>query len=176
MSFIRPEARAALWRWREALVGASGFAFGLWWFFSGGSLTRWVGVAVALASLALLMAGVQRGRFRVRAGGLGVVRADEGQVAYFGPLTGGVVALSEMSQLRYDATGRPEHWVLAQPGQPDLFIPVNAEGADALFDIFVRLPGLKTERLLSVMRKTAQTQTVLWQRDRGAALPGQTNP
>ncbi|MEM6587491.1 MAG: hypothetical protein AAF641_03515 [Pseudomonadota bacterium] len=174
MSFIRPEARAALWRWREVLAGASGLVFGLWWLLSGATLTQWVGGAVALAALALLVAGVQRGRFRGQSGGLGVVRADEGQVAYFEPLTGGVVALSEMSQLRYDATGKPEHWVLAQPGQPDLYIPVNAEGADALFDIFVRLPGLKTERLLSVMRTTAQTQTVLWQRDRGAALTSQT--
>ncbi|MEO0372817.1 MAG: hypothetical protein AAF231_15280, partial [Pseudomonadota bacterium] len=159
----------------EALAGASGLGFGLWWLFSGASLTRWIGGAVALAALALLVAGIQRGRFRGRSGGLGVVRADEGQVAYFGPLTGGVVALSEMSQLRFDATGKPEHWVLTQPGQPDLFIPVNAEGADALFDIFVRLPGLKTERLLSVMRTTTQAQTVLWQRTRANALPGKAN-
>ncbi|MEO0372922.1 MAG: hypothetical protein AAF231_15810, partial [Pseudomonadota bacterium] len=63
MSFIRPEARAALWRWREALAGASGLGFGLWWLFSGASLTRWIGGAVALAALALLVAGIQRGRF-----------------------------------------------------------------------------------------------------------------
>ncbi|MEO0774388.1 MAG: hypothetical protein AAFZ04_14560 [Pseudomonadota bacterium] len=176
MSFIRPEARAALWRWREVLAGASGVVFGLWWLLTGASLTRWVGGAVALASLALVVAGVQRGRFRGQSGGLGVVRADEGQVAYFGPLTGGVVALSEMQELRYDATGKPGHWVLAQPGQPDLFIPVNAEGADALFDIFVRLPGLKTERLLSVMGTTGKSQTVLWQRDQSAALLGKIKP
>ena len=30
MSFIRPEARAALWRWREVLAGAGVGALGIW--------------------------------------------------------------------------------------------------------------------------------------------------
>ncbi|MEL7253484.1 MAG: hypothetical protein AAGL23_04870 [Pseudomonadota bacterium] len=164
MSFIRPEARAALWRWREALAGASGVVFGLWWLLTGASLTRWVGGAVALASLALLVAGIQRGRFRGQFGGLGVVRTDEGQIAYFGPLTGGVVALSEIAQVAFDPSGRPAHWVLSQPGQNDLYIPVDAEGADALFDAFTSLPGLAPEALLRVQRDPERTRSVIWTR------------
>lgn len=164
MTFVRPEARAALWRWREALAGACAMAFGVWWAMSGTSLTRWIGVAVAIAALALLLAGLQRGRFRGLSGGIGVVRTDEGQVAYFGPLSGGVVAFSEMSRLTYDATGRPAHWVLSQPGQPDLHIPVDAEGSDALFDVFTRLPGLSTEKMLGALSQDQGTKIVLWHR------------
>ncbi|MEM7596356.1 MAG: hypothetical protein AAF382_01590 [Pseudomonadota bacterium] len=164
MSFVRPEVRAALWRWREALAGASLCAFGIWWAISGAALTRGLGVVVALAAAAFVVAGIQRGRFRGRSGGLGVVRTDEGQIAYFGPLTGGVVALSEMSHLAYDRTGRPGHWVLSQPGQNDLYIPVDAEGAEALFDAFTSLPGLPPEALLRVQRMSERARSVIWTR------------
>lgn len=165
MSFIRPEARAALWRWREALTGASVLVFGLWWAWTGASVTRWVGVVLALAALALLAAGVQRGRFRGRSDGMGVVRTDEGQVAYFGPLSGGIVALTEITQIAFDARGKPAHWVLSQKGQDDLYIPMDASGAEALFDVFTRLPGLKTEQVLRVMRQPAPSRTVVWRRN-----------
>ncbi|MEL7279838.1 MAG: hypothetical protein AAGK79_05735 [Pseudomonadota bacterium] len=175
MSFVRPEARAALWRWREALAAASVFVFGVWWAISGAALTRGLGVVVALAALAFFAAGVQRGRFRGPAGGVGVLRVDEGQIAYFGPLSGGIVALSELSQLAYDATGKPAHWVLRQIGQEDLCIPVDAEGADALFDVFTSLPGLRTEDILRVQNMPGNTITVIWRRkgNLSRALPRQ---
>ncbi len=168
MSFVRPEARAAVWRWREVLIGAGLSALGLWWIFGTSGLLQWIGGAVALAGVALAAAGVQRGRFRGGAGGPGVVRVDEGQVAYFGPLTGGVVALSEVTAVAYDPTGKPGHWVLSQPGQADLMIPVNAEGADALFDAFASLPGMRTERVLAAMRTPAQNMLTVWRRDMDA--------
>lgn len=165
MSFVRPEARAALWRWREALTGAGVLAFGLWWALTGAALTRWIGVVIALAALALLVAGVQRGRFRGQSDGMGIVRTDEGQVAYFGPLNGGIVALTEITQLAYDPSGKPAHWVLSQPGQEDLYVPVDASGAEALFDVFTRLPGLKTEHVLRAMSHPPEAKTVLWRRN-----------
>lgn len=164
MSFVRPEARATLWRWREALVGLCSLGFGAWWALSGTTLTRWIGLVIVLLALALIVAGWQRGRFRGPAGGLGVVRVDEGQIAYFGPLTGGIVALSEITELAYDATGKPVHWVLSQPGQADLHIPVDADGADALFDAFTSLPGLKTEEMLGHLTRRLQARKTLWRR------------
>lgn len=170
MSFIRPEARATLWRWREALTGGCMLIFGLWWGLTGASLTRWVGGVLALAALALLIAGVQRGRFRGQSDGRGVVRTDEGQVAYFGPLSGGIVALTEITQIAFDGRGKPAHWVLSQPGQDDLYIPVDASGAEALFDVFTRLPDLKTEHVLRVMRHPATSRTVVWRRNSAPAI------
>ncbi len=164
MSFMRPEAQATLWRWREALAGASGVAVGIWWMFSGATLTRGIGGVLALASLALLVAGIQRGRFRGRHGGPGVVRVDEGQIAYFGPLTGGVVALSEIAELSYDPSGRPAHWIFAQDGEPDLHIPETAEGADALFDVFASLPGLRVDAVLRAQKQARGSRIVVWTR------------
>lgn len=164
MSFIRPGARAALHRWREALAGAAAVLLGLWWMLGASGLLPWVGGAVALAGAALVFAGIQRARFRGAAGGPGIVEVDEGRVAYFGPLTGGVVALSEITALSLDPSAKPSHWVLSQPGQPDLCIPLNAEGAEALFDVFASLPGIRTERMLAQMRAEGDAAVVVWRR------------
>jgi hypothetical protein len=164
MSFIRPEARATLHRFREALTGAAILLLGLWWLLGTTGLLPYIGGALAIAGAALTLAGLQRARFRGGAGGPGVVTVDEGQIAYFGPLTGGAVALSEITALSLDPTAKPPHWVLSQPGQPDLFIPLTAEGADTLFDVFASLPGIRTERMLAQMRAPATAPVTVWQR------------
>lgn len=164
MSFVRPEARAALWRWREVLVALGLVAVGLWWGLGTSGLLPWVGGALALAGAALAAAGVQRARFRAGAGGPGVVRVDEGQIAYFGPFTGGAVARSEITALALDTGAEPPHWVLSQPGHDDLHIPLTAEGAEALFDVFASLPGLRTERMLAEMQRQAGAPVVIWRK------------
>lgn len=164
MSFVRPEAMQSLARWREALFGTGAVALGAWWILGMGGLLYWIGYAVVLAGLALTAAGIQRARFRGANGGAGVVRVDEGQISYFGPLTGGAVARSEMTALMLDRSGKPAHWVLRQPGQPDLHIPINAEGSDDLFDAFAALPGLRTEYMLSQMSASGDQAVVIWQK------------
>lgn len=164
MSFVRPEAMQGLARWREVLIGGVILALGLWWVLGVGGLLHWIGYAVAAAGLALIAAGIQRARFRGAKGGAGVVQVDEGQIAYFGPLTGGAVARSELTAILIDPSGHPAHWVLRQPDQPDLHIPVNAEGADALFDAFAALPGLRTEYMLAQMKTQGGQPTVIWQK------------
>lgn len=164
MIFIRPEVRAALWRWRELLIGAAITALGASWVLGPGGLLGWVGGLLIVAGLALVVIGVQRARFRAGSDGPGVVTVDEGQITYFGPLTGGAVALSEIERLTLDPTARPHHWILQQPGQPPLYIPVNARGAEALFDVFATLPGLRTEQMLGALHNPGDSPVVIWQR------------
>jgi hypothetical protein len=164
MSFIRADARAALWRWREVVTGAGLAALGLWWTVALTGLLHWLGYVVILVAGAITIMGMQRARFRHGGGGPGVVRVDEGQVAYFGPLTGGVVAIRDLDSVALDPSGHPAHWVLSQAGAPDLHIPVNAEGAEALFDAFAALPGLRTEHMLAQMQRLPAYPTVIWQK------------
>lgn len=164
MSFIRPEARVALWRWRELIVAALMLLVGLNWAFTSYGVTAASGWALIVVGLVIAVIGAQRLRFRLGAGGPGVVQVDEGQIAYFGPLTGGAVAASELQRLRLDHTAKPPHWVLEQEGQAPLQIPVNAAGHEALFDVFAALPGLKTERMLSELRRAGPHQVVIWER------------
>ena len=94
----------------------------------------------------------------------GAVQVDEGQITYFGPLTGGSVALRDMDRLSLERQMFPAHWRLDQSGQPPLFIPVNAEGSEALFDAFAVLPGIRTERMLFELRKTRHDPVLIWER------------
>lgn len=162
---IRPAARAAIARWSETIWGAGVLALGLYWgFFTGGGLLHWLGYAVAIAGTLLIVAGVQRGRFRTGSGGPGIVQIVEGRIAYMGPLSGGVADIDALTELHYDPTGKPSHWVLHQDGQPALAIPISAEGADALFDSFAALPGFQTEHMLSVMNAPTAHRAVIWQK------------
>jgi hypothetical protein len=164
MSFIRSDARQTLWRWREVLVALGVVALGMLWVFGSYGLLHLLGYAVLVLGAVMLFAGLQRVRFQGGDGGPGVVQVDEGQVAYFGPLTGGSVALGEMTALMLDPTAKPAHWVLIQPGQADLQVPLNAEGAEALFDAFATLPGIRTERMLMQMKRGADQPIVIWQK------------
>ncbi|MEP6017401.1 MAG: hypothetical protein ABJ251_02830 [Paracoccaceae bacterium] len=164
MSFIRPEASAVLTRWREVLVGLAVLLLGLWWLFFVGGLLGYLGPFVALAGSALIWIGVQRGRFRRAGDGQGSVQIDEGQIMYFGPHAGGAAALRELERLTLNGAAKPPHWRLEQKGQPALLIPLNAVGADLLFDAFASLPGLKTARMLSELESSPAQAVVIWER------------
>ena len=165
MSFVRPELRAWAMRWREALTGAGVAVLGLYWALTAFGILSWLGWALAAIGAALVFSGLQRGRFRSGSGGPGIVRVDEGQVAYFGPLTGGMAALTEIHRLSLDSRSAPPVWVLEQLGEPELAIPLNAEGADALFDVFAALPGIRTERMIEQMRTVkGPHRVVIWER------------
>jgi hypothetical protein len=163
MTFVRPEARAVLWRVREILIGAALMALGLFWALGNGILS-WVGIGMVALSAGLVVIGFQRARFRGAGGGPGVVQVDEGQIAYFGPLTGGVVATSELTRLALDPSQKPAHWVLEHAGDTPLHIPITAAGAEALFDVFSALPGLRTEKMLTELNAGRHHPVVIWER------------
>lgn len=156
---IRPEAKATMSRWRECLIAVALFALAVW-FWRAGGLLSWLAPLTGIGALALGWVGLQRGRFRGSGEGAGVVQVVEGQVSYFGVEKGGAVALRELERLILD--GR--HWRLYQPGLPELVIPIDARGADSLFDAFSALPGLKTERMLAEMRGKPAQAVVIWER------------
>lgn len=164
VTFFRPEARATVWRWREVLLGVFVALMGCWFVTGPGFLLAVPGYGLVVAGIALIWLGVQRGRFRRQGNGAGAVQVDEGQISYYGPLTGGSIALRELQSLTLDGTLFPPHWRLNQEGVPSLLIPVNAAGAEVLFDAFSTLPGLKTERMLSTLRANPHQAVVIWHR------------
>ncbi|MEO0522815.1 MAG: hypothetical protein AAF088_07845 [Pseudomonadota bacterium] len=163
MTFFRPEAIDAIRRWYEVLAGLAFAALSVWLFTRGGLLS-WVSVPMIAGAVALIWVGVQRGRFRQAGDGAGAVQVDEGRVIYFGPLSGGSVALADLDRLILDGTQHPPHWHLHQPGNPPLLIPVNAVGADDLFDAFATLPGLRTGRMLTELEHNPDQAVVIWER------------
>ena len=167
MSFIRPEARATLLRWREVIAGGGLIALGAYWTLGVGGLLAWVGLVLVIAGAGLCVIGLQRMRFRTSGHGPGVVLVDEGEVTYMGPLNGGSVSMADLDVLILDPSLHPAHWVLTAPGQGQLHIPVNAEGSDALFDAFAGLPGIKTTRMLQQLNGSSPMPVVIWERNPG---------
>ncbi len=164
MSFFRPEAKAALWRWREVIAAAATAAVGAWWILGAGGFLAWLGWGLIAVAALMVVAGHQRARFRQGGGGPGLVEVDEGQITYMGPLAGGMMSVADLERLTFDPTARPPCWILEQPGAPPLFIPVNAAGAEQLFDAFAGLPGFRTERMLAELAGRASRPAVIWQR------------
>ena len=165
INFIRPELRAQIARWREALVGVAALALGLYWIAIGlGALWLFGWVTLAIGT-ALIIAGAQRARFRVGVGGPGVVQVDEGQVAYYGPLDGGAMAVDDMSLLELEPDALPSpHWVLTDLSGNTIHIPTTATGADTLFDVFAALPGIKTEAMLARLNRAPDQRVTIWRR------------
>ena len=162
MGLIRPEIVTALHRWRDVLSGAALAGLGVYWVLGSGGAVAIFGWVLVIAGSGLVVTGAVRAQFVTTGNGPGMVSVVEGKITYFGPLTGGSADLSEISGLGYDPTGRPAHWILDQPGQPSLAIPVTADGAETLFDLFSSLPGVNSTMLLQATRSRHRAQ--LWRR------------
>ena len=161
MSLFRPEAKAALYRWREAIIGLALVGLGLRWVLNEFGALFLIGCGRLVAGTALLFAGLQRGRFRSRGGGLGLVEVDERQITYFGPFGGGAVAVAEIVELGVDPS---QNWMVRDGQGTHLLIPQAATGGDALFDAFSLLPGLTGSELIEAVQSTPRQYTILWQK------------
>ncbi|WP_372604539.1 hypothetical protein [Actibacterium sp.] len=163
MSLIRPEMRAALWRWREPLAALAVLALGLWWASASFGVMRWLGYALALIAAAAALAGVQRARFVQGRGGPGVVELDEGMLRYFGPFSGGVIDIPALSMVQLvPQAGNTHAWRLFAPGVPPLTIPTDAPGTELLFDVFAALPGVRIEAVLHHLHARSAETIVIW--------------
>lgn len=161
MSLIRPDIRDALIRWREVIAGAVFVAIGLRLILDTYGALFLIGCGLFLAGLGLVFAGVQRARFRTGGGGAGVVDVDERRITYFGPFGGGAVAVDDLVEVGADPS---RSWLLRDAQGTHLMIPMNAEGADQLFDALTVLPGLSAARLIDARRAASQRYTTLWEK------------
>lgn len=171
MSMIRPEARAALWRWREIFAAGLVILWGLRWALTSFGIVKGLGWVLVILGAGLLIAAFQRLRFRQGGGGPGIVTIEERRVVYFGPDSGGVLDMDSLHMLQLNPAPALT-WELRDDGNNQLNIPINAEGADALFDLFVALPGIKTEAMLDALRHPPQTRVTIWKSPR-YRLPGE---
>lgn len=160
-AFIRPELRAALARWSEVLTGLAIATFGLWALQTNDRFFQALAALVVLAGLGLAVIGWRRLRFRGHGSAPGVVQVIEGQISYFGPETGGFIALRDMVELHLLDQGRV--WLLVAADDTRLAVPVAAAGSDALFDAFASLDGLRMATVLAALESENPPATrALW--------------
>ena len=150
-------------RWTETGVALALTALGAWWGWTGLGLVRWGGIILALIGAALAFGAIQRARFNRPGQAPGIVELDEGEVRYFGPRGGGVVALERMASLSISADRRL--WLAESLDGAILAIPCTAQGSEVLFDAFSTLPGLDMERLLRLAAQPpGERAQTIWQR------------
>ncbi len=165
--FFRPEVRAFAWRWRDVLLGVALVLLGIWWRLGSVGIGQWLGYGMIGLGVIWALAGAQRARFRQDGDGPGVVQIRERRLAYFGPLDGGVIDVADLTMLELDPTAHPApHWVLTGVGGQRIAIPINAKGAEELFDIFAGLPGIKTTTMLDVLSRTPDARVIIWSKVR----------
>jgi hypothetical protein len=157
MSFIRPELSAEAWRLREVIVGAGLAAGGAWTALRGGYFLTPLGLAVVALGLGWALTALRRLRFQQDGEAPGIVRVTEAEVAYYGPRVGGFVGLPDLAELRLLTLRGRRIWKLKQGDGLVLHIPVEADGAEALFDAFAALPGIDTAALVAALGADAGT-------------------
>lgn len=164
MSFMRPEARDAFARYREAMVGGGIILLGLWWAIESLGLIKWIGLAVAAFGAAILWSGMRHARIRAGHGGVGVVQVDERQITYLAPVGGGFASLDDVGRIEIakDRAGMAV-WRF-RTGNDILFIPVRAEGAEALFDALTALTGADIDGAIRAANTPPYDTVVIWQR------------
>jgi hypothetical protein len=173
MGFIRPQSKAQIRRWREVLLGLGIFIWGIWLSVMAVGLFMWAGWALLVIGVVWIVAGVQRARFRVGAGGAGVVQVDEREVIYFGPIEGGSISIEALAKVELIPGKTGAHrWFLTEAGtgRAPLSIPVNADHADALFDAFGVLEGFEMQNMLAVLNAPLSGPVLIWQKRTGVLL------
>ncbi len=152
---IRPELRAALYRLREVLFALVLGGLGLWLAALGGLLLIPTGLAVLGIAAVLGVTAWRRLRFSQAIDAPGLVEVDEGQIGYMGPSIGGYVSLPELVEIRLLTLRGRRVWRLKQADGQAVLVPVDANGAERLFDAFSTLPGMDQSALVAALEPTA---------------------
>lgn len=155
MSFVRPEILATANRWREVIAALAIAAFGLWTASRGGYLLTPLGLALLALGAAWALTAFRRLRFQQDGEAPGIVRVTEAQIAYYGPRVGGFVGLPDLAEVRLLTLRGRRIWKLKQGDGQLLHIPVESDGAEALFDAFATLPGIDMAALVAALGSDA---------------------
>lgn len=151
----RPDLRAALNRNRELLAALALAAFGGWTAWQGGYLLTPLGLAILALGAGWALTTWRRLKFQQDGEAPGIVRVTEAQIAYFGPRIGGFVGLPDLSEIRLLTLRGRRIWKLKQGDGQLLHIPVESDGAEALFDAFATLPGIDMAALVAALGSDA---------------------
>ena len=180
MSFLRPEAVAAIRRYAEPALYTAIAGFFLWKAVSAAASGAWLGLVLLVPGVLAAFAAIstiERALVaaRSRAAGPGVVTVQEGRITWMGPHGGATVAIDALVRVDVvnDAGGafaRGARWELTDETGQRLSIPASAVNADALLDVLGGLPGFNNMSVVLAMSERDGRRHV-WRRD-DPAIPG----
>lgn len=157
MEFFRPQALQTLSHYREAIVAVVAGGLGLWIAGWGGPFFAVLGIAILGTAGFFGVLALRRMRFQATGAAPGIVQIDEGQISYMGPVMGGFVALPDLVELRLIRLQGQRLWRLKQADGQTMLVPLDATGAEHLFDAFSGLPGLTSADLVAALDERRET-------------------
>ena len=168
MSMIRPEARAFLSRWQEAILSGIVLLGSLQAAAVTTGLVRGLSYAAALVSAALFIEGVRRGRRPYRGTGAGRVEVDERQITHFSSLGGGAISINDLVRVKVrpgdrNPTGPDFFWEFTDLHGQRLTISGDVGNGAALFDALTALPGADLEAAVRVSVPDADDEQIVWE-------------
>ena len=155
MPLIRPEVMARIVQLREVMAAAAFGLFGLWLVWLGGYVLLPLGAVVLVMAAVWALNALRRMRFAQGVHAPGVVEVDEGQIGYLGPSFGGYVAIPDLTELRLVTMHGRRMWRLKQADGQAVLVPIDAAGAERLFDAFASLPGMDMAVLMAAVDRPA---------------------
>ena len=163
MDFLRPEARRVLGAFAlPAFLGA----FAAFAAVRALAAASWVGASFWAATGFLAVFAIRdvlrRRRLRSERAGPGIVRTREGQFAYLGPESGGVVEIGSLVavELRADPLGKV--WIFHQTGTEPVEVPLAALGSEALVDLMTGHGGIPMARLIAALETRSGSTATVW--------------
>lgn len=171
---IRDGAAAWLHRWREVIAATLIALLGLWIATGGGFVLIPVGLFVTVTGAGLGLQALRRLRFAQAPAAPGIVEVNEAQIAYLSADGGGFVGLPDLMEIRLLTLRGHRFWRLRQIDGQALLVPVDAAGAEQLFDAFSALPGMDSAALVAAVEGNGASRAslpaldgishVVWQR------------
>lgn len=168
MSMIRPEARAFLYRWQEAILSGIVLLGSLQAAALTTGLVRGLSYAAALVCAALFIEGVRRARRPHRNTGAGRVEVDERQITHFSSLGGGAISIDDLVRVKVRAGNRSSagpdfFWEFTDIHGQRLTISGDVGNGAALFDALTALPGADLEAAIRVSGPDAGGEQIVWE-------------
>jgi hypothetical protein len=173
VSFVRPEAAAAVRRYAEPAIYAALAALGLWKGVTLLAAGGWIGLApLALGAAAAFAAlgTAERALVARRSAhaGPGVVAVHEGRISYLGPHGGSSMAVDALVRIDIvagdEALAMGARWELTDEAGERLVIPASAANAGALLDALGALPGFNNMAVVLAMRAEGAERSAVWRR------------
>ena len=169
MSFIRPAAREAIWRFGEPVVLTAVALWAIWQTTVLAAAGNWLALipaGVGIVSSLAIFGSIERAyvSWKSRHSGAGVVVIDEGQIAFLGPAGGAVMALDMLLIVEIRRSRGRIGWHLADEVGQEVTIPAGAVGAEALLDRLGTLPGFDHLAVMGAMRREDDGRVRVWSR------------
>jgi hypothetical protein len=173
MSFIRPELRKALLRWREVIVCGLLILWGVWLIGVGldreSVMQTLLGGAIVVVFVILIFWAILRAKMYKPPNFSGVVQVKEREVGYLCSEVEVFVSLDDLTKLEivtkgYGRSGGEVFWVLSHEGGEPIAIPANTEGSELLFDAFAVLTDADFEEAVRALNGTQDARFLIWEK------------